>query len=152
MNPEIRTAPHPHHPKITELGCVKGKVSVSWFTYPFNPEQVKNNRKPNFLFNRGFTLKTDVALECGDVKVAAGRYAFAFQLDAKAENWSALLIPQKMAQLQRQLGRARRRGGDVEGLEKQLADLTKKGIEELSLPSTTGVPSPMSGGVLFASA
>lgn len=128
--------PHPHYPKMTEMACVNGKLSISWFTVPFNPEQVAKNKRPNYLWNRGFTLKTNVALTSGEVSVPAGEYALGFQLDSKAENWGVVLLPAEGPRLQRQLRNARRRGGDTAGIEAKLAAFKKKGLENLTLPCT----------------
>lgn len=134
---EVPTDPplHPHHHKVAEIAGVKGKIRVQWYTLPHNPEQVAKNKRPNYLFNRGYSLKTDVALQCGEIKVPAGNYTLGFQLDGEAKNWSVVLIPQAAAQLQQQLRGARRRGRDTTEIEAKIAGLKKQGVKTMTLPS-----------------
>lgn len=124
---------HPHHHKISEIACIQGKVKVQWFTVPFNAQQVAKNQRANYLWSRGFSLQTDVALLCGDIKVPAGNYGLAFQLDGQAKNWNTVLIPQALVQLQSQLRSAKRRGRATEEIEAKLAATTKSGITSLTL-------------------
>jgi hypothetical protein len=130
------TAAHPHYPKATTVAGVKGNVTVSWFTVPFNPDQVKKVGA-NYLWNRGFSLKTDVALECGDVKVTPGTYALGFKMDSKGEKWSVVIMPREISRLNRQLSRVKRSGGDTSEIEGKLQALAKKGIRNMTLPTTT---------------
>jgi hypothetical protein len=123
-NPETA---HPHYPMVTKLAGVKGNVSISWFTVPHNAEQVKT-AGPNYIWSRGFTLKTDVALKCGNVSIPAGSYAFGFQLDEKGKKWSALLQSPKLRGLSRQLARARRSGAETPKIEAELKEAAKKNV------------------------
>jgi len=128
---------HPHHPKMTQMACVHGKISLSWFTVPFNAEQVAKNKRPNYLWSRGFTLDTSVALTCGGATVPVGKYALGFQLDSEAQDWGVVLIPEEGVQLQRQLRNAKRRGKDTAAIEARLAAFKKKGAKTVSIPSAT---------------
>ena len=125
---------HPHHPKMTQMACVNGKISLSWFTVPFNAEQVAKNKRPNYLWNRGFTFETSVALTCGDVSVPVGSYALGFQLDAEAKDWGVILLPSEGVNLKRQLRNAKRRGNDTAQIEARLAEFKKKGLTDIALP------------------
>lgn len=133
----VESRPHPHHHKISEIACIQGKVKVQWFTVPFNAQQVAKNQQANYLWSRGFSLQTDVALLCGDIKVPAGNYGLAFQLDSQATNWNTVLIPQALRQLQSQLRNAKRRGQATKEIEAQIAAATESGITSLTLTNQT---------------
>lgn len=87
---------HPHVPKALVIGGAAGKVTVTYFTVPYNPERLRG-LKPGFSWHLGFAaLRTEVPLEIGDAVVPPGHY----KLNAKlGENgWNFELVDFQLAQ------------------------------------------------------
>ena len=108
--------PHPHYNRATIIPGVNGKVTATYYTVPFNPDQVAN-RSEGFEFHLGRAqFKTDIPLQCGEVTIPKGVYVFRARRGSDNKSWNAILIP----------GEPGRRG---------LAP--KQGAKPLVLPSST---------------
>ncbi|MCB9872437.1 MAG: hypothetical protein H6836_03890 [Planctomycetes bacterium] len=127
---------HPHHPKKTIVTGVHGKVTLSWFTVPFNAQKAKE-LEPGYEWNRGFRLVTEVPLQCGGVTLKAGSYGLGFRL-GKDGSWSTVLhdasgqkvrgelrgLTRRMRQVERGSAEATELRKKIEGLRSQVAAAT----------------------------
>jgi hypothetical protein len=126
--------PHPHVPKAIVLQGAAGKATLTWFTVPYNAEQVKSlpNGKS---WHLGFaTLDVGMPLRSGDTQIPVGSY----KLDALRGDDGAFrelqLVPME---LQRARGR-RNQPADPAQLEAVQKDLAARGIpESIRLPTST---------------
>ena len=82
---------HPHNPKAIVLQGAAGKVTVTYFTVPFNEERLKD-LKPGFVWHLGrAALETDVPLKSGDETISAGKYRINIVRGDSADDWSIQL-------------------------------------------------------------
>ncbi len=117
-NPFDPTSPvkllHPHHPKVVKIGGVKGNITLTHITVPFNEKHLAD-LKPGFTWHMGFAnLKTEIPIECGDVKVPAGNYKLEMRRGKTNKDWSFVLSSQDLLAAKNTLRRAERRGTDEE--------------------------------------
>ncbi|MEZ5967229.1 MAG: hypothetical protein R3F56_25560 [Planctomycetota bacterium] len=127
--------PHPHVPKAIVMHGAGGQATLTWFTVPFNPEQVKT--LPNGQgWHLGFAmLQVGMPLACGDVKVPVGNYKLDVQRDEKGEFSTFRLVPAELLRVTRT-----RRGQqpDQQKIAEVKKDLAARGIPEaIDLPATT---------------
>ncbi len=100
-------APHPHNPKGLVVGGAGGKVTVTYFTVPFNPDQLAKI-KPGMSWHLGFAaFETEVPLRAGDSEIPAGKYKLNGKL-AKDGKWQIQLASWDLIDAQSKLRRARR--------------------------------------------
>ena len=133
---------HPHVPKAIVIGGAAGKVTVTYFTVPFNAEHLKD-LKDGFVWHLGFAgLDTEVALQAGSTKIPKGRYGMTVKYAAGANGgegtWSARLVDASLAQANNRLRRARS-DEDKAAAEKAIADAKAK-LKEAGLPEEILLP------------
>lgn len=121
--------PHPHVPKAIVMHGAGGKVAtVTWFTVPYNAEQVKTLVNGN-TWHLGFAmLQVERAMRCGDVAIPACDYKLNVLRDKNGEFSELQLEPIELAR-----ARPSRRGqeADPERLAAVQKELKAKGIPEL---------------------
>jgi hypothetical protein len=119
--------PHPHIPKAIVLQGAGGKTTLTWFTVPYNAEQVKTlpNGKE---WHLGFAaLDVGMPMQCGDTKIPVGSYKLNVLRDDKGEFSELQLVPNELL---RARGR-RNQPADPQKLEAVQKDLAARGIPEL---------------------
>lgn len=118
---------HPHVPKAIVLQGAGGKATVTWFTVPYNPEQVKtlpNGRD----WHLGYAMiDVQMAMKAGDVAIPAGAYKLNVLRDAQGEFSEFQLVP---GELLRARGR-RGQPADPAKLAAVQQDLAARGVPEL---------------------
>lgn len=130
--------PHPHVPKAIVAAGAGGKVTVQWFTVPFNAEHLAK-LDDGFEWHLGFaSLTNEVPLLAGDVAIPAARWKLDVLRGAGADDWSVLLTPFELWQ-------SRRTARDNPAVAEEIARLTKD-LAERGVPERVVVPS-----VAFAS-
>jgi len=88
---------HPHHPRAIQIGGAGGKITVTYFTVPYNPDQL-TGLQPGFEWHLGFSMfNTEVPLEIGDVTVPAGEYKLQSRRGDSAGEWDMLLENPELA-------------------------------------------------------
>lgn len=98
---------HPHHPKAIVVGGAAGKITVSYFTVPFNADHLKDKPSGFQWHLGGAQLNTEVPLRVGDVDVPAGDYSLNARLDDQGA-WNFVLQDKQAAAEIRQAGRRAR--------------------------------------------
>jgi hypothetical protein len=129
---------HPHHPKAIVVGGAAGKVTLTYFTVPYNGEQLERNAKDGFSWHLGFAvLDSEVPLVAGQTAVPAGRWKWDVRCagEPKDQRWDVQLVPFELWQARRA-----RRGEAKEAADQQLADARAKVMaaglpEEVLLPT-----------------
>lgn len=123
---------HPHVPKAIVLQGAGGKTTLTWFTVPYNPEQVKT--LPNGAeWHLGYAnLEVGMPMVCGDVKVPVGKYKLNTLRDAQGEFSAFVLVPQELMAAQRAPRGQKPDPAKIEAVQK---DLAAKGIpQRIELP------------------
>jgi len=121
---------HPHVPKAVPAALAKGKVTMSYFTVPYNAEQVATLR-PGGSWHMGFaSLHNDVAIEIGGKTLPPGRWKFNVRRNDEGKFATAELLH---LDYYRASGR---RGSEEEAAE------TKARLEKEGLPAMIEVPFP----------
>ncbi len=139
--PTNPTKRHPHHPQAIKIGGVKGDITVTYFTVPYNPDRL-NDLKPGFTWHLGSaTLKTDVPLTVGDVKVPAGQHKLNCRLNKDGKGWTLELQNGQLMQAKRRVQGARRRGTDeaVAKAQDEVAAVDAK-LKKDSIPANIVLP------------
>jgi hypothetical protein len=124
--------PHPHVPKAIVLQGAGGKTTLTWFTVPYNADQVQSlpNGKD---WHLGFAaLDVGMPLRCGDTAIPVGSYKLNVRRDAQGEFSELQLVP--VALLRARGGR--NQPADPAQLEAVQKDLAARGIpEHIDLPA-----------------
>jgi hypothetical protein len=120
---------HPHVPKAIVLHGAGGTATLTWFTVPYNPEQVKtlaNGRE----WHLGFAaLEVGMPLASGDVRVPPAKYKLNVLRDQQGEFSALTLVPWDLFQADRG------RNPDADKVAAIKKELAAKGIpERLELP------------------
>lgn len=128
--------PHPHVPKAIVLQGAGGKATLTWFTVPFDAEQVKTlpNGKD---WHLGFAaLDVGMPLQSGATKIPVANYKLNVLRDDQGAFTELQLVP---LELLRARGR-RNQPADPAQLEAVQKDLAARGIpESIRLPASTFV-------------
>ena len=117
------TATHPHVPKALLVHGAAGKITVTYFTVPHNPEQVATLQAGR-AWHLGFAaLDTEVTLRSGQVQVPAGKYKLnVLRGEENDSEWRVELVPAELMALSRP---SRRNESDEQKAEREqkLAEL-----------------------------
>ena len=114
---------HPHHPKSIVIGGAAGKVTISYFTVPFNAKHLKGKPSGFEWHLGGAQLNTEVPLRVGDVDVPAGEYSLHARLGDQEGVWNFVLQNREVA---RELQQARRRARNSETARAKYEELKKE--------------------------
>lgn len=125
---------HPHVPKAIIAYGAGGKVTVQYFTVPYNPEHLKD-LKSGFEWHLGYAaIENEAELRCGDIVVPPTRWKMGVVRGETAAQWSVLLEPFDLWQAKRSAGRNPEAAEKAKTLQ---AELAEKGIpERVVLPAT----------------
>lgn len=118
---------HPHVPKAIVLQGAGGKATLTWFTVPHNPEQVKTlpNGKD---WHLGFAaLDVTMPLQSGGVTIPVGSYKLNVLRDDKGEFSEFQLVPNELVRARPR----RNQPAEPSKLEAVQKDLAARGIPEL---------------------
>ncbi|MCB9885447.1 MAG: hypothetical protein H6838_08140 [Planctomycetes bacterium] len=119
--------PHPHVPKAIAMQGAGGTTKVTWFTVPYNAEQVKT--LPNGrTWHMGFaSLEVGMPLQCGEVTIPVGKYKLDVLRADSGEFTELQLTPTEMLALRPRRGQQ----PDPAKVEAVKKDLAARGIPEL---------------------
>ena len=137
VSPSI--APHPHNPKGLVVGGAGGKVTVTYFTVPYNPDQLAKAR-PGMSWHLGFAaFETEVPLRAGDTDIPAGKYKLNSQLSEDGKEWHIQLTSWEVIDAQRKLRSAQRNARNGSVAAKERVEELKATVEELTKKHEGGI-------------
>lgn len=118
---------HPHVPKAIVLQGAGGKATLTWFTVPYNKDQVAN--LPNGAeWHLGFaTIDVAMPLVAGQTAVPAAKYKLNILRDGQGEFSKFVLVPTELMAARRA---QRGQEPDPAKIEAVKKDLAKRGIPE----------------------
>jgi hypothetical protein len=118
---------HPHVPKAIVLQGAGGKTTLTYFTIPYNPEQVKT--LPNGAdWHLGYAnLDVGMPMLAGTTRIPVGKYKFNVLRDPQGEFSKFVLVPAEMLAASRAPRGQKADPAKVEAAKKELA---AKGIPE----------------------
>jgi len=138
--PANPTKRHPHHYQAIKIGGVKGNITLTYFTVPYNPEELKG-RKPGFTWHLGgAALKTNVPLKVGDVNVPAGQHKLNCRLNKDGETWTLELQNGELVRAKRQIWRARRQGDEAVAKARETVKALEAKLKEDGVPANIALP------------
>ncbi len=88
---------HPHYPKAVSLGCAKGKAVISYFTLPYNKDQVATLEPGSSWYMGSAALRNEVPFKSGDIDIPAGNWKLNVRFNDEGVFSAVELVPMKLA-------------------------------------------------------